>query len=66
MGRKHSEKKSREIACIEQFLLFPQCFQKTSTADMLKLGMTTVTDFRNWLLGKSSDRVTGYSDKRQV
>ena len=22
-----------EIACCEQFLLFPQCFQKTSTAD---------------------------------
>ena len=22
-----------EIACYEQFLLFPQCFQKTSTAD---------------------------------
>ena len=25
-----------EIASKEQFLLFPQCFQKTSTADMLK------------------------------
>ena len=23
-----------EIACYEQFLLFPQCFQKTCTADM--------------------------------
>ena len=23
-----------EIACYEQFLLFPQCFQKTSTADV--------------------------------
>ena len=23
-----------EIACYEQFLLFPQCFQKTYTADM--------------------------------
>ena len=23
-----------EIACFEQFLLFPQCFQKASTADM--------------------------------
>ena len=23
-----------EIACYEQFLLFPQCFQKTFTADM--------------------------------
>ena len=22
-----------EIACYEQFLLFPQCFQKTCTAD---------------------------------
>ena len=22
-----------EIACYEQFLLFPQCFQKTGTAD---------------------------------
>ena len=27
-----------EIACYEQFLLFPQCFQKTCTADMLKPG----------------------------
>ena len=24
----------REIACYEQFLFFPQCFQKTCTADM--------------------------------
>ena len=24
----------REIACYKQFLLFPQCFQKTSTANM--------------------------------
>ena len=23
-----------EIACYEQFFLFPQCFQKTCTADM--------------------------------
>ena len=23
----------REIACYKQFLLFPQCFQKTCTAD---------------------------------
>ena len=23
-----------EIACYEQFLLFPQCFQNTCTADM--------------------------------
>ena len=25
-----------EIACYEQFLLFPQCFQKLSVADALK------------------------------
>ena len=25
-----------EIACNEQFLLFPQCFQKTCTADLEK------------------------------
>ena len=25
-----------EIACHEQFLLFPQCFQKTCTANTLK------------------------------
>ena len=25
-----------EIACYEQFLLFPQCFQKQSVADALK------------------------------
>ena len=31
-GRKHCGK--GEIACYEQFLLFPQCFQKTCTADM--------------------------------
>ena len=28
-----------EIACNEQFLLFPQCFQKTCTADTLKPGL---------------------------
>ena len=28
-----------EIARYEQFLLFPQCFQKTFTADMEKLGL---------------------------
>ena len=27
-----------EIARYEQFLLFPQCFQRHSTADMLKPG----------------------------
>ena len=31
-GRKHCGK--RRIACYEQFLLFPQCFQKTCSADM--------------------------------
>ena len=31
-----------------------------------KLGMAMVTDFRNRLLGKTSGRVTGYSDNRQV
>ena len=28
-----------EIACYEQFLLFPQCFQKTCTADTWKPGL---------------------------
>ena len=28
-----------EIACYEQLLLFPQCFEKTCTADMLKPGL---------------------------
>ena len=28
-----------EIAHYEQFLLFPQCFQKTCTADMEKPGL---------------------------
>ena len=28
-----------EIACYEQFLLFPQCFKKGCTADMLKPGL---------------------------
>ena len=28
-----------EIARYEQFLLFPQCFQKTHTADTLKPGL---------------------------
>ena len=27
------------IACYEQFLLFPQCFQKTCTADTYKPGL---------------------------
>ena len=28
-----------EIACYEQFLLFPQCFQKACTADTEKPGL---------------------------
>ena len=28
-----------EIACHKQFLLFPQCFQKTHTADIQKPGL---------------------------
>ena len=31
--------KKREIARYEQFLLFPQCFQRTCTADMQKPGL---------------------------
>ena len=30
-----------EIARYEQFLLFPQCFQKTCTADTLKPGLVS-------------------------
>ena len=37
MCRKHCGK--REIARDEQFLLFPQCFEKTSIADTLKPGL---------------------------
>ena len=38
-GRKFSKRVENtvgkgEIACDKQFLLFPQCFQKTCTADM--------------------------------
>ena len=28
-----------EIACYEQFLLFPQCFQKLSVVDVLKMSI---------------------------
>ena len=40
-GRKFSKRRENtvgkgEIARYEQFLLFPQCFQKTFTADTLK------------------------------
>ena len=43
-GRKSSERIENtvgkgEIAHYEQFLLFPQCFQKTCTADTLKPGL---------------------------
>ena len=37
MGRKHCGK--RRNAHYEQFLLFPQCFQKTCTADTEKPGL---------------------------
>ena len=30
---------NREIACYEQFLLFPQCFQKTCSVDTCKPGL---------------------------
>ena len=36
MDSKHGGGK-REIAHCEQFLLFPQCFQKTSTTDTKKM-----------------------------
>ena len=35
LSRKHVGK--GEVACNEQFLLFPQCFQKQSVVDVLKL-----------------------------
>ena len=37
-----------EIACYKQFLLFPQCFQKTCTADTEKPGLVweRVKDFK--------------------
>ena len=43
-GRKYSQWLENtvgkgEIACYEQFLLFPQCFYKTCTADTLKPGL---------------------------
>ena len=43
-GRKSSKRVENtvgkgEIACYEQFLLFPQCFQKNCIADMLKPGL---------------------------
>ena len=43
-GRKSSERAENtvgkgEIARYEQFLLFPQCFQKTLSADTLKTGL---------------------------
>ena len=43
-GRKFSKQVENtagkgEIAFYEQFLLFPQCFQKTSAADTLKPGL---------------------------
>ena len=43
-GRKFSKRRENtlgkgEIAHYEQFLLFPQCFQKTHTADMSKQGL---------------------------
>ena len=47
MGRKHCGK--RRIARYEQFLLFPQCFLKTCTADTWKLGLVwdSVNPFPN-------------------
>ena len=32
-----------EIACNEEFILFPQCFQKTCTADTKKPGLVWKT-----------------------
>ena len=42
-----------EIAHYEQFLLFPQCFQKISTADILKPGVV-------WERVKLSDSLFNY------
>ena len=41
-----------EIVCTEQFLLFPQCFQKQSVVDVLKLGIAK----SNWLTGYLFER----------
>ena len=48
-GRKFSKRventvRKGEIARHEQFLLFPQCFQKTSVADTLKPGLVSERD----------------------
>ena len=41
-----------EIARYEQLLLFPQCFQKTSTANMYKPGL--VWERVNWVVMKGT------------
>ena len=62
-GRKFSEGEENtagkgEIARYEQFLLFPQCFQKTCTADTQKPGLV-------WerVNNDNHQRVTKYQQK---
>ena len=43
MAENSKKKKNVENARYEQFLLFPQCFQKTCTADMYKQGLVLET-----------------------
>ena len=43
-GRKHCGK--GKIARYKQFFLFPQCFQKTCTADTLKQGLVCIHKIR--------------------
>ena len=50
-GRKFSKQVENtvgkgEIACYEQFLLFPQCFQKTCSTDTQKPGLVWERDNR--------------------
>ena len=60
-GRKHCGKRRNcsEIAYYEQFLLFPQCLQKTCTADTYKtkafLGGRVKMEIKNTQLNTSSE-----------
>ena len=52
-----------EIACYKQFLFFPQCFQKTCTADLFGKGLKK--DFR-LQLNFNSQQVNYYPEKKGI
>ena len=63
MGRKHWGK--GEIACYKQFLLFPQWFQKISSADKWKPGLVW-EKIKRFIKPLPDNKILGWSELKQI